>query len=198
VTTIKPSGTLSKVMDTTEGKHKPLGRYIFNNVMFSKHDPLVAKMRAAGYRVFDHPTDSSGVLITLPVEWADVPFDKVDGKEVNLESAVDQLERYKMLQENWCHQNVSATISYSPDEVPDIITWLLTNWDIYVGVSFLYRNDPTKTAKDLGYVYLPQEVVTKEVYDEYVDQLQPVDIDAANSFDELEDQECAGGACPVR
>jgi len=198
VTTIKPSGTLSKVMDTTEGKHKPLGRYIFNNVMFSKHDPLVAKMRAAGYRVFDHPTDSSGVLITLPVEWADVPFDKVDGKEVNLESAVDQLDRYKMLQENWCHQNVSATISYSPDEVPDIITWLLTNWDIYVGVSFLYRNDPTKTAKDLGYVYLPQEVVTKEVYDEYVDQLQPVDIDAANSFDELEDQECAGGACPVR
>ena len=41
VTTIKPSGTLSKVMSTTEGVHKPLGKYIFNNVRFSKHDPLV-------------------------------------------------------------------------------------------------------------------------------------------------------------
>lgn len=198
VTTIKPSGTLSKIMDTTEGVHKPLGRYILNNIMFSKHDPLVAKCRAAGYRVFDHPTDSSGVLVTMPVEWADVPFECVDGKQVNLESAVSQLERYKMLMRNWCDQNVSATISYSPDEVPAIIDWLLENWDNYVGVSFLYRNDPTKTAKDLGYVYLPQEVVTKEVYDAYVENLQPLDIDEANSFDELEADECAGGACPVR
>jgi len=39
VTTVKPSGTLSKIMDTTEGVHKPLGKYIFNNVNFGKHDP---------------------------------------------------------------------------------------------------------------------------------------------------------------
>jgi adenosylcobalamin-dependent ribonucleoside-triphosphate reductase len=55
VTTIKPSGTLSKIMDTTEGIHRPLGRYIFNNVRFSKHDPLVDLCRDAGYRVFDDP-----------------------------------------------------------------------------------------------------------------------------------------------
>ncbi|MCX7369852.1 MAG: hypothetical protein NTX90_13350 [Alphaproteobacteria bacterium] len=48
VTTIKPSGTISKVMDTTEGAHKPLGRYIFNNIRFSKHDPLVPRCRDAG------------------------------------------------------------------------------------------------------------------------------------------------------
>mgnify|MGYP000703523677 CR=1 FL=1 len=47
VTTVKPSGTLSKIMDTTEGVHRPLGRYIFNNVTFSKHDPIVPKMKAA-------------------------------------------------------------------------------------------------------------------------------------------------------
>jgi len=54
VTTVKPSGTVSKVMDTTEGVHKPLGRYIFNNINFSKHDPLVDALRKSGYRVFDH------------------------------------------------------------------------------------------------------------------------------------------------
>lgn len=198
VTTVKPSGTLSKVMDTTEGVHKPLGRYVFNNVMFSKHDPVVKKCREAGYRVFDHPSDEAGVLVTMPVEWDNVTFDVVDGVEVNLESAVDQLDRYKMLMDSWCHQNVSATISYSPDEVPRIVDWLHDNWDSYVGVSFLFRNDPTKTAEDLGYQYLPQEVVTKAVYDQYVAHLQPIDLDEANTFEEIQDEECAGGACPVR
>ena len=202
VTTIKPSGTLSKIMDTTEGVHKPLGKYVFNNVNFSKHDPLVPLCRAAGYRVFDNPTDSESVLITFPVSWDDVPFDKFskDGvdMEVNLESAVEQLDRYKMLMENWCQQNVSATISYSVDEVPAIIDWLMENWNVYVGVSFLFRADPTKSAKDLGYLYLPQEVVTKEVFDEYASRIQPLEIDQANSFEEIQGEECATGACPIR
>ncbi len=198
VTCVKPSGTLSKIMDTTEGGHKPLGKYIFNNVQFSKHDPIVEVMRAANYHVFNHPTDDSGVLITLPVEWQGVPFDIVDGKEVNLESAVKQLERYKLLQTSWNQQNTSVTISYDPSEVPDIIDWLLDNWDCYVGVSFIYRADPTKTAKDLGYLYLPQEVVDEQTYRNYVQGLLPVDLEAANSFDELTDEGCATGACPVK
>ena len=202
VTTIKPSGTLSKIMDTTEGVHKPLGKYVLNNVNFSKHDPLVPLCRASGYRVFDNPTDSESVLITFPVSWDDVPFDKFikDGveMEVNLESAIAQLERYKMLMESWCQQNVSATISYSVDEVPAIIDWLLENWDVYVGVSFLFRADPTKSAKDLGYLYLPQEVVTKEVFEEYASRIVPLEIDQANTLDEMQGEDCATGACPIR
>ncbi len=199
VTCVKPSGTLSKIMDTTEGVHKPLGKYIFNNIAFSKHDPLVKTLREANYRVFDHPFDTSAVIVTLPVKWDDVEFDVVDGKEVNLESAIDQLERYKLLQQNWTQQNTSVTISYDPSEVPEIIDWLLDNWDVYVGVSFLFRADPTKTAEDLGYQYLPQEVVTKEVYEEYVSQLKPVVLDETNnSFEEIGNDECASGACPVR
>jgi ribonucleoside-triphosphate reductase len=202
VTTVKPSGTLSKIMDTTEGLHKPLGKYVFNNVNFSKHDPLVPLCRAAGYKVIDNPTDPDAVLITFPVKWEDVPFDKIvrDGKEleVNLESAVSQLERYKMLMVNWCQQNVSATISYSVDEVPAIVEWLLDNWNNYVGVSFLFRVDPTMTAKDAGYLYLPQEIVSKDAYEAYVANLQPIVLDQSNTLEEMESQECAGGACPVK
>jgi len=202
VTTVKPSGTLSKIMDTTEGVHKPLGKYLFNNVNFSKHDPLVALCRASGYKVLENPSDPESILITFPVSWDDVPFDKFtkDGidMEVNLESALSQLERYKMLMENWCQQNVSATISYSVDEVDDIVDWLMDNWNVYVGVSFLFRADPTKTAKDLGYLYLPQEVVTKAVFDEYVSRIQPLEIDKANSFEEIQGEDCSTGACPIR
>ena len=198
ITTIKPSGTLSKVMDTTEGVHKPLGKYIFNSVNFGKFDPLVPLCRAAGYKVIDNPSDPETVLITFPVKWDDVPFDNVNGVEVNLESAIKQLERYKMLMNSWCQQNVSATISYSIDEVDSVIDWLYENWDCYVGVSFLFRTDPTKTAKDLGYLYLPQAVVTKEEYDLYVSTLQPIELDKANDIDAPLEEDCAGGACPIR
>lgn len=50
----------------------------------------------------------------------------------------------------------------------------------------------------LGYPYLPQEVVTKEDYEGYVAGLQPLDLDGSNSFDELQDDGCATGACPIR
>ena len=198
ITCVKPSGTLSKIMDTTEGIHKPLGKHIFNNVQFSKFDPIVEVLRDANYNVVNHPTDDSGVLITFPVEWIDVPFHKVGGKEVNLDTAIEQLEKYKLIQTSWTQQNTSVTISYDPTEVPTIIDWLLDNWDCYVGVSFIYRTDPTKTAKDLGYLYLPQEVVDEQTFRNYVQQLSPVSLENANSFDEIMGEDCATGACPIR
>jgi len=206
VTTVKPSGTLSKVMSTTEGVHKPLGRYIFNNINFGKNDPILPRLKEAGYEVRDNPNmPDEGTIVKFPVEWNQVKFDKAirtDGEvvEVNNDTAVSQLERYKKYNVYWCQQNVSNTISYSPDEVPDIIDWLLDNWEHYVGVSFLYRMDPSKTAMDLGYLYLPQEVTTKTLYEEYISQLKDVNFNnIEDSLDnEMETQECAGGSCPVK
>ena len=59
-------------------------------------------------------------------------------------------------------------------------------------------SDPAKTAKDLGYLYLPQEVVTKETYDEYVATLKDVNFTGTDGEFEVESQECAGGACPTK
>lgn len=198
VTTVKPSGTLSKIMDTTEGVHKPLGRYIFNNVTFSKHDTILPTLKEAGYKVIDKPMEADSVLVTLPVEYEDVDFDLVDGKYVNQESALEQLDRYKLLMDNYVDHNCSVTISYDQGEIPQIVDWIHANWDHYVGVSFIYRNDATKTAKDLGYLYLPQEVVTKEEYEAYVNTLWPVDLNSLGTTDDLSDEACSTGACPIR
>jgi ribonucleoside-triphosphate reductase (formate) len=212
VTCIKPSGTLSKIMgseewgEVSEGVHKPMGRYVFNNITFSKHDPLVDRFVEAGYEIVDKPFEAESVIVKFPVEYTSVVFDETkvmreDGTEevveVNLESAVEQLERYKLYQLHWCDQNVSNTISYSEDEVPAIIDWLEANWDSYVGVSFLFRNDPTKTAEDLGYAYLPQEVVSKDAFDNYVQKLKPVDY-SKTMHAEFEAEDCEGGHCPVK
>lgn len=214
VTCIKPSGTVSKIMGTDtwgevpEGIHVPLGKYIFNNITFSKHDPLVQRFEEAGYTVFAKPYESESVIVKFPVKYDNCPFARTtvtrkDGKveevEVNLESATTQLERYRMFMETWCEQNVSVTISYDPSEIPDIVDWFEEHWDNYVGVSFLFRNDPTKNAEDLGYAFLPQEVVTKEIYDEYVSRLRPINYDGIEMRDELvDDMACATGACPIR
>lgn len=197
VTTVKPSGTLSKIMDTTEGVHRPLGKYIFNNIQFSVHDPLVETLRGANYRVFPHPFDKTSVMATVPVAYEDVEFTEVDGKEVNVETAVDQLERYKLLMDNYVDHNCSITVSYDPSEVGSIVEWIYENWESYVGVSWVFRNDPTKTAEDLGFPYLPQEVVTREEYEAYVATLLPVNLDD-DTGDALVDDECSTGACPIR
>jgi len=117
---------------------------------------------------------------------------------VNQDSAVSQLEVYKMLMDSYCQQNVSCTISYSPEETTEIVKWLHDNWSSYVAVSFLFRNDASKTAADLGYPYLPQEVTTKELYTDYVSKLLPIDLEANNSFEELQGDDCSTGACPIR
>lgn len=205
VTTVKPSGTLSKVMDTTEGCHKPLGRYVINNIRFSSHDPLVQVCRDAGYKVFNDPYGGDAVLISVPVSYDDVEFDlSPTGIPVNLESAVAQLERYRWLMEHYVDHNCSVTISYDPTEVQAIVDWLYRHWDSYVGVSFLLRADPTKTAADLGYPYLPQEVVSQADYEAYVATLKPIDIEAGPVTDLVSieaagpEEGCATGACPIR
>jgi adenosylcobalamin-dependent ribonucleoside-triphosphate reductase len=199
VTTIKPSGTLSKaVFDTTEGAHRPKAKHLFNNVIFSRHDRNVERLLEANYHIFDHPNDPGAVLVRIPVCYDDVKFDQHNGHEVDRESAVSQLERYKMLQENYVDQNTSITISYDPSETKGMIDWYLKNWDSYVATSFLFRADETKTAEDLGFAYLPQEVVTKEAYEKYAGRLKPVDFDSDGSADTPLEEECASGACPIR
>jgi adenosylcobalamin-dependent ribonucleoside-triphosphate reductase len=195
VTTIKPSGTLSKVMDTTEGLHRPLGRYIFNWIKFDKNDRLVEKLRDAQYSIKDDPYSSQNCLVCFPVDNGPGDWQVAGGAEVNLESAWKQLNRYKLMMDLYVEHNASVTISYSPEEIPDIVTWLYENWDSYVGVSFILRTDPTKTAEDLGYPYLPQEVVTRDEYDTYTQGLLPINI---HGGDLLDLDECEGGACPIR
>jgi hypothetical protein len=213
--------TLSKCFGTEEygevpeGIHKPLGQFIFNNVNFNKLDPVVNSYREAGYKVIDHPNKTereTTVLITLPIKYSsklgftEVTVKRKNGNEekvmVNTESARIQLDRYKKINKNWANHNTSSTISYSPDEVEDIIEWFEANWDDYVGVSFIYRNDPTKNATDLGHPYLPQEVVTEKDYVEYVSKLKKVNFDFISKGEEENQsapiEECEGGACPIR
>lgn len=213
VTQVQPSGTGSKALgvegdEVHEGAHVAMSRYIFNNINFSVHDLMWVKLRDAGYHVRPNPVDPTGVLVRFPVAYPDSPlFTKVvreiDGRleelEINTESAISQLERYRMLMRHYVQHNCSITVSFDESEIEGMSEWFDKNWNDYVGVSFLKRNDPTKTAADLGFKYLPQECVSKRIYEEYVATLQAVSLEDDVGEDLLDMGDCgAGGACPIR
>jgi adenosylcobalamin-dependent ribonucleoside-triphosphate reductase len=212
VTQVQPGGTSSKHLglmgdEVHEGAHLALSRYIFNNMMVSKGEPLIDLLRAANYQISDHPIDETAVLVRIPVEYPASPmFTKttmqIDGKdeevEVNLESAVSQLERYRLLMKHYVQHNCSITISFDETEIEAMADWFMEHWDDYVGVSFLRRNDPTKSAKDLGFAYLPQEAVSKRMFDEYAQRLLPLDLSQDSGQDVIDMGDCSTGACPIR
>lgn len=206
VTTLKPEGTRSKISGTNEcevaeGMHMPLGRFIFNWINFSTIDPLVSALDMAGYKIIPNPNDSNNVLVRFPVDYAGCPFTKVNGKEVNTESAVTQLERYKRWNTLWADHNVSATISLDESDLDSTTDWLYQNWDdYYVATAFLRKADPTLTAADLGHPYLPQEVVTEGDFREVADNLRLVDWDRFHTgWHEIADgADCPTGVCPIK
>lgn len=212
VTQVQPGGTSSKHLglegdEVHEGAHLAASRWIFNNMNVSRGEPLVDALRAANYHIEDHPWDETAVLVRIPVEYPESPlFTKtkmvINGRleevEVNMESAVSQLERYRMLMAHYVQHNCSITISFDETEIEEMADWFMEHWDDYVGVSFLKRNDPTKTAADLGFAYLPQEAVSKRMYEEYVRTLLPLDLSGDTSMELLDMGDCATGACPIR
>jgi ribonucleoside-triphosphate reductase len=205
ITLGKPEGTGSKTLGGTdvgeiaEGINRPLGRFILNWINFSVNDPLVTLLESAGYRSLPNPSDVNNVLVCFPVEYDNIKFFAIDGKEVNLEPAVAQLNRYLRWNNLWADHNMSCTISYSPNEITEIVDWIDTNWDRgFIAVSFLKRNDPTKTARDLGHPYLPQEVVMEGPFREYQQSLREIDWSRVSGIYEIGDEACATGACPVK
>jgi ribonucleoside-triphosphate reductase len=142
--------------------------------------------------VIADPSNDHTSIVKFPVKW-DVDF------LYDHESALDQLERYRMLMNCYVDHNCSITVSYDETEVEGIKDWLYKYWDEFVGVSWMPRINPELTAKDLGFPYLPQEVVTKEVFEEYSSQLGDVDLTGINikHIEKTTEDECDNGACPV-
>jgi hypothetical protein len=130
-----------------------------------------------------------------------VEFDKLNGKYVNIESAVTQLNRYKRWMKLWCDHNVSCTISFDVSERDEIVDWLYNNWDDdFVAVAFMFRCKPGMRASDFNAAYLPQEVVEEKDYEEYVSKVSPVDWNYKDSgiFEVIDEKGCVNGTCPIK
>lgn len=196
---VKSHNTGSKIMDVAEGTKMPPGRFVYNWIGFSAHDPLVERHAQAGYKVIPHPQDSANVLICFPVDFTGAKFRKVGGVEVDGESAVEQIDRYLRWNTLWADHNMSTTVSFEKEEIPDIARKIKASWNTgYIACAFMQRPDVTKTAEQLGHPYLPQEVRSEEDYVQYTATLRPVDLSGIQGVYDIDQEACSAGACPTR
>lgn len=115
---------------------------------------------------------------------------------VSTTSAIDQLENWKAFKLHWTEHNPSITVSVSPDEWLQVGNWVLSNWNIVGGLSFLPRS---------GRVYqlAPMQEITKEEYDAFVASFPKVDwikffrYESGDTTTLAGDFACVGGSCAI-
>jgi ribonucleoside-diphosphate reductase alpha chain len=191
ITCVKPSGTVSQLVDSASGIHPRFSRQYIRRVRSDKKDPLAVYMADKGFPVENDVMSDSSVVFSFPVK---APTTSVT---VNQVGAMQQLELWKAYQNFWCEHKPSITIYYTDDEFLDVAQWIWKNFDMCSGVSLLPYSDHV-------YQQAPYEDATDEMFAELVAKM-PKDIDWNDLANyEVEDntigsQElaCVGGACEI-
>ena len=136
ITTVKPSGTVSQLVDSASGIHPRYSPYYVRTVRADKKDPLAVFMRAKGFPVEDCVMNPTSVdVFGFPVK---APDNAVFRDSM---SAIDQLEHYLVLKNNWCEHNPSITVYVRNNEWLAVGDWVFNHFGDLGGVSFLPHSD---------------------------------------------------------
>lgn len=189
LTTCKPSGTLSLLPGVTPGVHPGYAQYMVRRIRVAAEHPLVDVCREHGYPVeflrgFDGKDDYSTVVVEFPFSY---PEGTVLAEHVD---AITQLEWVKRLQKDWSDNSVSCTVYYTLEELDGIKEYLKKNYNKnFKTVSFLLHSGH-------GFDQAPFEEITKEEYEARV--ASSTVITGIKNADFESNDECEGGACPVK
>ena len=155
ITTVKPSGTVSQLVDASSGIHARYAHYYIRTVRADKKDPLAIMMRSVGFPVEDDcMKPNSGDVFSFPVKGPD------SGVFRNDMTALEQLEHYRMFKEVWCEHNPSITVYVKDKEWLEVGAWVYKHFDSVGGVSFLphtehnYRQAPYTEVDEATYLAL--------------------------------------------
>ena len=193
VTCVKPSGTVSQLVDAASGIHARHNPYYVRTVRGDKKDPLTKMMTDVGFPVEDDQTNPSHTSVfSFPM--------KVDQKAVFRTdlSAIEQLELWLTYQNHWCEHKPSVTISVKENEWLEVGAWVYKHFDYMSGVSFLPFTDHT-------YKQAPYQDCSREEYEMLLGKMPKiVEWDKLSEY-ELTDmtigaQElaCAAGFCEIQ
>lgn len=192
ITCVKPSGTVSQLVDSASGIHARHNPYYIRTVRASVKDPLCTFMIEKGfpYEKCAMKPDTT-MVFSFPIK---SPEKAVFRKDM---SAIEQLELWLTYQKHWCEHKPSVTISVKEHEWLDVGAWVYDHFDDVAGVSFLPFSDHS-------YKQAPYQDCTVEEYNELLEQM-PKDIDWSElSTFEQEDNTagsqtlaCSAGSCEV-
>ena len=163
VTCVKPSGTVSQLVDSASGIHARHNPYYIRTVRADNKDPLCKFMMDEGFpNEPDVMKPNHTTVFSFPMS---APKDSVFRTDM---SAVDQLKLWMTYQTHWCEHKPSVTISVKEDEWMEVGNWVWENFDSVSGVSFLpfsehtYRQAPYQDCNEkefkAGLINMPKGV----------------------------------------
>jgi ribonucleoside-triphosphate reductase len=194
ITCVKPSGTVSQLVDSSSGLHPVFSPYYIRRVRVTSTDPLAKLLLAKGVNANPEVGTTWGNCNTVVF---DFPQKAPEGSVFrNDRTALEQLEYWRMLKQYWCEHNPSCTIYVKDPEWLQVGSWVYDNWDLIGGLSFLPYDGGS-------YELAPYEEITKEKYEELVKEFPELDFNELTKY-ELEDESegareyaCSGGACEL-
>lgn len=191
ITCVKPSGTVSQLVDSASGIHSRFSPCYIRRVRADVKDPLTTFMIDKGYPCEQDNINPNNKVFSFPIK-------APEGSHfVKDDSVKQQLDIWKIYQDHWCEHKPSVTVYYSDSEFLSAGDWVYNNFDSVSGVSFLPRSDHT-------YAQAPYEAIDEAAYEELLSQM-PKDVDWKGLSEyEKEDNTvgvqtlaCTAGACEI-
>ena len=193
ITCVKPSGTVSQLVDAASGIHARHNDYYIRTVRGDNKDPLTQFLKEQGvYSEADVMKPDSTTVFSFAMKAPDGAVTR------DAMTAIEQLELWKTYALHWCEHKPSVTISVKEHEWMEVGAWVYDNFDVASGVSFLPHSDHT-------YQQAPYQDIEAEEYLEWQLERGSLEIDwAALSAYEKEDNTsgsrelaCTAGVCEV-
>lgn len=191
ITCVKPSGTVSQLVDSASGIHPRFSEHYIRRVRSDKKDPLAQFMQTAGFPVEQDLMSQASLVFSFPVQ---SPKGCTTVKQVG---AMEQLKLWKAYQNHWCEHKPSITVYYTDDEFLEVAQWIWDNFDLCSGISLLPYSDHV-------YQQAPYEDIDAEKYEELLAAM-PVNVEWS-TLEQFEQDDnttgsqelaCVGGACEI-
>ena len=194
ITCVKPSGTVSQLVNAASGLHPRHAPYYIRRIRISASDPLFQMLKDQKVPYSPEVGQSAAAANTFVFEF---PIKTPEGAiKRNDVAAIEQLEYWKMVKEHYTEHNPSVTISVGDNEWLDVANWLYGNWDMLGGLSFLPRSDH-------AYLLAPYEEISEERYNELVAKFPQVDFSQIIIYEKEDQTEgskelaCVSGVCEI-
>jgi ribonucleoside-diphosphate reductase alpha chain len=190
-TCVKPSGTVSQLVNAASGVHDRFAPFYFRRIIMDNHDPMCEFLKDQG--IPNEPSDynpKTNTVFTFPIR-------SPGGHTKSAHPAIEQLEHWKVVNNVWADHSVSCTIEVDEHEWPEVGGWVYKNFDEISGISFIPKSDTV-------YSQMPFEACTEEQV-ATLEAAMPKNIDW-NMLAQYEHQDttkvahelaCAGGVCEL-
>ena len=194
VTCVKPSGTVSQLVDSSSGMHPRHAKFYIRRVRISATDPLFRMLKDQGVPHHPEVGQTAETANTYVLEF---PVKAPGGSTFKDDlSALQQLEHWQSVKENYTEHNPSVTVSVGEGEWLETGNWIYNHWDIVGGLSFLPRSNHV-------YKLAPYEECDEKTYNEMLKRFGDIDFAKIVTYEKVDETQgskelaCVGGVCEI-